>query len=87
MVDRVLIAYVVLGIGVLGLLWFIKQRAVSNRAAMAEANKPAIAGEDKLGGAAKDPGQFEKPDDDALDEMHELLSGAAESQGLEYDEK
>ena len=87
MVVRVLIAYVVLGIGVLGLLWFIKQRALRNRAAMAEENKPAIAGEDKLGGSAMDPGQFEEPDDDALDEMHELLSGAAESQGLEYDEK
>ena len=86
MVDRVLMAYVVMGICVLGLLWFIKQRAQRNRAAFSDANKPAVAGEDELEGAAKDPGQFEEPDDDALDEMQDILRTAAEAQGLEYDE-
>ncbi len=85
MVDRVLMAYVLMGICVMGLLWFIKQRTQRNRAEVAEANKPAVAGDDELGGAAKDPGQFEEPDDDALDEMEDILRTAAEAQGLEYE--
>jgi hypothetical protein len=44
-----------------------------------------VAGDDELGGAAKDPGQFEEPDDDALDEMEDILRTAAEAQGLEYE--
>ncbi len=85
MVDRVLMAYVVMGICVMGLLWFIKQRTQRNRAEVADANKPAVAGDDELGGVAKDPGQFEEPDDDALDEMEDMLRTAAEAQGLEYE--
>lgn len=86
MVDRVLMAYVMMGICVLGLLWYIRQRAQRNRAEFAEANKPAVAGEDELGGSAKDPGQFVEPDDEALDEMQDMLRTAAEAQGLEYEE-
>ena len=47
---------------------------------------PAIAGQDVLEGGAINPEQFEEPDDDALDEMQELLEKAAESQGLTYEE-
>ena len=47
---------------------------------------PVIAGDDEIGGAAKDPEQFDEPDDDALDEMESLLKDAAESQGLDYEE-
>jgi len=32
------------------------------------------------------PAQFHEPDDDALDEMQQLLEQAAESQGLNYEE-
>jgi hypothetical protein len=39
---------------------------------MAE-NAPKMAGEDVLEGGAKDPEQFDEPDDDALDEMGDLL--------------
>ena len=86
MVERVLIAYIILGICVLGFLWFISQRVQRNRAALTEANKPAVAGDDALGGGAKDPGQFTEPDDEALEEMEDLLRSAAEAQGLEYED-
>ena len=32
------------------------------------------------------PEQFDEPDEDALEEMQELLEQAAESQGLTYEE-
>ena len=47
---------------------------------------PTVAGQDVLEGGAINPEQFDEPDDDALDEMHELLEQAAESQGLTYEE-
>ena len=34
---------------------------------------PKVAGEDILGGGAKNPSQFDDPDEDALEEMAELL--------------
>ena len=40
---------------------------------MLEANAPKVAGEDVLGGGAKNPSQFDEPDEDALEEMADLL--------------
>ena len=67
------IAYVVLIVLFVGMAWFIARRAGENRAHMLEASAPKIAGEDTLGGGAKDPSQFDEPDDEALEEMAELL--------------
>ena len=67
------IAYVALGLMFLAMAWFIARKAGENRADMLEANAPKIAGEDTLEGGAKDPAQFDEPDEDALDEMAELL--------------
>jgi hypothetical protein len=36
-------------------------------------NAPKIAGSDVLSGGAKNPQQFDEPDDDALDQMAEIL--------------
>ena len=55
------------------MLFWIYRRAQENRAKMMEEKGPKIAGEDVLGGAAKNPAQFNEPDDDALDEMEKLL--------------
>ncbi len=49
-------------------------------------DEPTIAGQDQLAGGAIDPSQFDDPDDDALDQMQDLLEQAAESQGLTYEE-
>ena len=45
-----------------------------------------MAGADDLGGQAKDPSQFDEPDEDALEEMADVLSAAAEAQGIDYEE-
>jgi|AACY02.10.fsa_nt_gi cbb3-type cytochrome oxidase subunit 3 len=49
-------------------------------------DEPNIAGQDQLAGGAINPSQFDEPDDDALDQMQDLLEQAAESQGLTYEE-
>ena len=67
------IAYVVLIVLFAAMALFIARKAGENRADMLEANAPKIAGEDTLEGGAKDPSQFDEPDEDALDEMAELL--------------
>ena len=51
----------------------IYKRAIENRKNMLEANAPKVAGEDVLGGGAKNPSQFDEPDEDALEEMADLL--------------
>ena len=75
--------YVMIGltIGLLIFIWKQRQRNIANNQ-----DQPAIAGQDELDGAAKNPEQFDEPDDDALDEMHDMLEKAAEAQGLTYEE-
>ena len=74
-------AMIALTIGLLIFIWRTRMKNIeSNR------EDPAIAGQDVLEGGAINPEQFEEPDDDALDEMQELLEKAAESQGLTYEE-
>jgi hypothetical protein len=67
------IAYVAMIVLFAAMAWFIARRAGENRAKALEANAPKIAGEDTLEGGAKDPAQFDEPDEDALEEMAELL--------------
>ena len=67
------IAYAVAGLTLLGMVWFITQRAKSNRADMLDSNAPKIAGADELGGGARNPQQFDEPDEDALEAMGKLL--------------
>lgn len=67
------IAYAVMGLTLLGMVWFIAQRARLNRSTMLESSAPKVAGEDEMGGAARNPQQFQEPDEDALEEMAKLL--------------
>ena len=67
------IAYVVLVILFLGMAWFIAKRAGEHRQSMLADAAPKVAGEDTLDGGAKNPSQFDEPDDEALEEMAELL--------------
>ena len=74
-------AMVALTVGLLIYIWRMRQSNIENNQ-----DEPVIAGQDELGGGAKNPEQFDDPDDDALDEMQDLLEKAAESQGITYEE-
>ena len=74
-------AMVALTVGLIIYIWRMRQSNIAN-----SQYDPVIAGQDVLDGAAKNPEQFDEPDDDALDEMHDLLEKAAESQGITYEE-
>jgi len=65
------------------MVWFITRRAMKNRESMMEQNAPKVAGEDELGGAARNPEQFNEPDEDALDEMAKLLGEDDEESDIE----
>ncbi len=86
MVDSVSIAYILLGLASGALVYLIMKMIKRNQQSVIADNAPVIAGSDELGGQAKDPAQFNEPDDDALDEMGDLLASAAEAQGMEYEE-
>ena len=73
------IAYAVMGLSLLVMVWFITQRARENRSSMLESSAPKVAGEDEMGGGARNPQQFDEPDEDALDEMAKLLGEDEES--------
>lgn len=64
---------VILSLILLGLLIFIYRKAQKNRTDSLASDEPAIAGSDILEGGAKNPEQFDEPDDEALDMMGELL--------------
>jgi len=53
---------------------------MDNRAEMLESSAPKVAGEDELEGGARNPQQFDEPDEDALNEMAELLGEDEESE-------
>ena len=67
------ISYILGALTLALMVWFISQRAMKNRTAMLSDNAPKIAGEDTLEGGARNPKQFDEPDDDALEEMAKLL--------------
>ncbi|MBA46128.1 MAG: hypothetical protein CMB31_06025 [Euryarchaeota archaeon] len=77
-------------IGMLGittiLLWYIMRLRSNNIAESIENNQPHIAGNDELDGTAKNPEQFDEPDEQTLEMLGDLLEEAAESQGLVYEE-
>ena len=80
-VDYGYYAMAALTVALVVYIWRLRMRNIAN-----SQEKIPIAGEDTLEGAPKNPEQFTNPDDDALDEMQDLLEKAAESQGLTYDE-
>jgi hypothetical protein len=67
------ISYLVGALTLALMVWFISQRAMKNRMTMLNDSAPKVAGEDTLEGGARNPQQFDEPDDDALDEMAKLL--------------
>ncbi len=73
METATLVTYIILGITLLGMIWYMTNKGRANLAKAREDAAPAVAGDDILEGAAKNPEQFEEPDDDALDEMAKLL--------------
>ena len=60
-------------VSLLLMVWFISQRAMKNRTTMLESSGPKIAGQDEMDGGARNPQQFDEPDEDALEEMAKLL--------------
>mgnify|MGYP000243776747 FL=1 len=67
------IAYILSAVLFFAMVWIIAKRAGENRQAMLDDLAPKVAGEDTLGGGAKNPKQFDEPDEEALEEMAELL--------------
>lgn len=67
------IAYFIFIISFFVMVYFIVNQARHNRKSSVVENAPKVAGSDEIGGAAKNPTAFEEPDDDALEEMAELL--------------
>tara|TARA_Y100001935_G_scaffold255381_1_gene268079 strand:- start:1394 stop:1636 length:243 start_codon:yes stop_codon:yes gene_type:complete len=67
------IAYALFVVSFLVMLYYILRQARDNRKIAIDDFGPNIAGSDVISGAAKNPKQFEEPDDDALEEMAELL--------------
>ena len=65
--------YILLGISLIAMIWYITNRGRANLARARSENLPAIAGDDILEGAAKNPEQFDEPDEAALEEMAALL--------------
>ena len=67
------VAYIILGISFLVMMWFIIKQARQNREQSIDSNLPNIAGNDQRPGNAINPEQFDEPDEEALEEMAELL--------------
>lgn len=73
MVSSTEVTYILFGLSLLAMIWYITNRGRANLSKAKEESEPAVAGDDVLDGAAKNPEQFDEPDDDALDEMAKLL--------------
>lgn len=67
------VAYIILGISFLVMMWFIIKQAKQNREDSIESSSPNIAGSDERPGNAINPEQFDEPDEEALEEMADLL--------------
>jgi hypothetical protein len=67
------LAYIISLVIFVLMLRFVLRKGLENRSRILKDNAPKIAGADELGGAAKNPQQFDEPDDEALEEMAELL--------------
>ncbi|MAS49880.1 MAG: hypothetical protein CMA35_03165 [Euryarchaeota archaeon] len=64
----------------IGMMAFIAIRAKKNRENMIDNLAPKIAGEDELEGGARNPQRFDEPDEEALEEMAELLGEDSEDE-------
>ena len=64
----------------IGMMAFIAIRAKKNRESMIDNLAPKIAGEDELEGGARNPQRFDEPDEEALEEMAELLGEDSEDE-------
>ena len=73
MVDSTELTYIILGLTLLGMIWYMTNRGRATLARAREGAAPAIAGSDVMDCAAKNPEQCDEPDDEALDEMAKLL--------------
>ena len=67
------VVYGLLFLTLIGMGWFIYQRGKRNIEVAKEQAAPKIAGNDVMDGGAKNPDQFNEPDEDALQEMADLL--------------
>jgi hypothetical protein len=68
-----ILVYVLLGLTLAGMIWFMTNKGKQNLESARQANAPKIAGEDEISGSAQNPEQFEEPDAEALQEMADLL--------------
>ena len=64
----------------IGMIVFVAIRAKQNRENMIENHAPKVAGEDELEGGARNPQRFDEPDEEALEEMAELLGEESEDE-------
>lgn len=64
----------------IGMIVFVAIRAKQNRENMIENHAPKVAGEDELEGGARNPQRFDEPDEEALEEMAELLGEDSEDE-------
>ena len=68
----------------IGMMIFIGVRARRNREDMLKNHAPKVAGKDELEGGARHPQRFDEPDEEALEEMAELLGeGSDDEEDLE----
>ena len=56
------VAYIILGISFLVMMWFILKQAKQNREDSIEHGAPNVAGSDERPGSALNPEQFDEPD-------------------------
>jgi|TARA_B100001094_G_C17622742_1_gene526687 hypothetical protein len=68
-----ILVYIILGLTLLGMIWFITNKGKQNLESAREASAPKVAGEDEISGSAQNPEQFDEPDEEALQEMADLL--------------
>ena len=68
-----ILVYIILGLTLLGMIWFITNKGKQNLENAREASAPKVAGEDEISGSAQNPEQFDEPDEDAVQEMADLL--------------
>ena len=68
-----ILVYLILGLTLAVMIWFITNKGRQNLESAREANAPKVAGEDEISGSAQNPELFDEPDDDALQEMADLL--------------
>ena len=64
----------------IGMIVFVAIRAKQNREDMIENHAAKVAGEDELEGGARNPQRFDEPDEEALEEMAELLGEDSEDE-------